>query len=302
MGIEIIILAAGEGTRMLSDVPKPLHSLMGKALIEHVLGVCTPIVENPPVVVIGHGADLIKDYLGDQARYVNQKELLGTGHAVQQAESILKGKSEHILVLYGDMPLIQEDTLRTIIEVQKNNSGPLTLLSFESDNPRGFGRIVRDAEREIVEIVEESDSSPEQLEINELNAGIYCFDSEWLWDSLSKLTLSPKGEYYLTDLVALASSEGSFIASVQADDPRELIGINTRVHLAEAGQILRQMINQDLMLNGVTIIDPSTTYIDPDVSIGRDSIILPNTYIQGSSVIGDKCVIGPGTRIFNSSL
>jgi bifunctional UDP-N-acetylglucosamine pyrophosphorylase/glucosamine-1-phosphate N-acetyltransferase len=240
--------------------------------------------------------------LGDQVRYVEQTDLLGTGHAVQQAEKILKGQSELVLVLYGDMPLIRENTLRAIIDVQKNNSGPLTLLSFESDNPRGFGRIVRDTIGEIQEIVEETDASPEQLQIRELNAGIYCFKSDWLWSSLSKLNLSPKGEYYLTDLVALAASQGLAIKSVQADDPKQLIGINSRVHLAEAGYILRQMINSKLMLSGVTIVDPSSTFVDHDVSIGQDSIILPNTYIQGQSEIGKHCVIGPGTRIYNSNI
>jgi len=302
MKTDIIILAAGEGTRMLSDLPKPLHGLMGRSLIEHVLVATTSLAEEPPVMVVGYGADVIKDYLGDQVRYVKQTELLGTGHAVQQAEPILKGKSDLVLVVYGDMPLIQKKTLEAIIKAQQDHDGPMTLLTLESENPRGFGRIFRDNKGKIQSIVEEADANPEQLGITELNAGIYCFQSEWLWGALAKLTLSPKGEYYLTDLVAQAVGEGLSIESVLAENPEELIGINTRIHLAEAGHILRRLINQKLMLGGVTIVDPSSTYIDPDVSIGQDSVILPNTFLQGNTEIGEKCLIGPGTRIFNASV
>jgi bifunctional UDP-N-acetylglucosamine pyrophosphorylase/glucosamine-1-phosphate N-acetyltransferase len=302
MATDIIILAAGEGTRMYSDLPKPLHNLLGKSLIDHVLTGCKPLVKDPPVIVVGHGADLIKESLGDQVRYVHQSELLGTGHAVQQAEPLLKGKSDLVLILYGDMPLIRESTLRNIIDVQTNHPGPLTLLSFSSNNPRGFGRINRDQSGEVTAIVEENDANQEQLKIKELNAGIYCVKSDWLWDALGKLELSPKGEYYLTDLVALAAGDGLSIASIQIEQPEELIGINTRVHLAEAGQILRKRIITELMLKGVTIIDPSSTYVDSDVVIDKDTIIHPNTYIQGASRIGKACLIGPGTRIYNSEI
>jgi len=302
MTTDVVILAAGEGTRMLSTLPKPLHPLLGKPLIEYVLEASESLSEKSPVMVVGHGADLIKDSLGERVRYVEQAELLGTGHAVQQAEELLSEYSDQVLILYGDMPLISQDTLRAIIETQGSHDGPMTILTVESADPRGFGRIKRDSGGNIQAIVEEADASPEELLITELNAGIYCFRSDWLWPSLNKLGLSPKGEYYLTDLVSLAAGEGLSIKSVLAGDPDELIGINTRVHLAESSQILRKRINQDLMLSGVTIIDPSSTYIEPGVAIGRDTLIFPNTYLQGNTTLGQKCLIGPGTRIFNSQI
>lgn len=302
MTTEVVILAAGEGTRMLSALPKPLHSLLGKPLIEYVLEASESLSEKPPVMVVGHGADLIKDSLGERVRFVEQAELLGTGHAVQQAEELLSGYSDLVLILYGDMPLIRQGTLKAIIETQGSHDGPMTILTVESTDPRGFGRINRDSGGNIQAIVEEADASPEELLITELNAGIYCFRSDWLWPSLNKLGISPNGEYYLTDLVSLAAGEGLSIKSVLAGDPEEFIGINTRVHLAESSQILRKRINQELMLSGVTIIDPSSTYIDPDVAIGRDTMIFPNTYLEGNTVLGQKCLIGPGTRIINSQV
>lgn len=302
MTTEVVILAAGEGTRMLSVLPKPLHSLLGKPLIEYVLEASESLSEKPPVMVVGHGADLIKDSLGERVRFVEQAKLLGTGHAVQQAEELLSGYSDLVLILYGDMPLIRQSTLKSIIEIQGSHDGPMTILTVESADPRGFGRINRDSAGNIQAIVEEADASPEELMITELNAGIYCFRSDWLWPSLNKLGISSNGEYYLTDLVSLAAGEGLSIKSVLAGDPEEFIGINTRVHLAESSQILRKRINQELMLSGVTIIDPSSTYIDPDVAIGRDTMIFPNTYLEGNTVLGQKCLIGPGTRIINSQV
>ncbi len=302
MTIDVVILAAGKGTRMVSDLPKPLHLLLGRPLITYVVNTAAPLAEKPPVIVIGHGGEKIKDTLGDQLRYAVQDELLGTGHAVQQAEKILGGKSDLILVLYGDMPLVTTQTLESLIQTQKSNSGPLTLLTLMEDNPRGFGRISRDSSGKIKKIVEEADANPEQMEIKELNAGMYCFKSDWLWTSLKKLTPSASGEYYLTDLVELAASEGHQVSSVQIKDPDELIGINTRIHLAETGRILRLRINQKWMLAGVSILDPLSTYIDPEVIIGQDTVILPNTYLQKDTIIGKECIIGPGTRIFRSQV
>ncbi len=302
MIIDVIILAAGKGTRMVSDLPKPLHPLLGKPLIHYVAAAAAPLTEKPPVVVLGHGSEQIRDSLGEGLRYVIQSDLLGTGHAVQQAEASLKGTSDLILIIYGDMPLVRTQTLEKLVEAQKAHSGPLTILTLMEENPRGFGRIYRDANGAIQAIVEESDATEEQLDIKELNAGMYCVESDWLWDSLAKIPVSSKGEYYLTDLVAIAAEEGASIASVTVADSRELLGINNRAHLAEAGQILRDRINQQWMLSGVSIVDPWTTYIDPDVTIGQDSVILPGTFLQGNTIIGRECLIGPGTRIFNSQV
>lgn len=302
MNIEVIILAAGKGTRMVSSLPKPLHPLLGKPLIAYILSAVQPLSENLPVMVIGHGGEKIQQQLAQQARFVVQKDLLGTGHAVQQVEPILKGESGLVLVVYGDMPLVRTQTLKSLVEAQQGNPGPVTILTVVEEDPRGFGRISRDRSGRIQAIIEEADATPEQLRITELNAGMYCFDAEWLWDHLKNLELSSQGEYYLTDLVGLAVEESQIVASVLVEESWELLGINNRLHLAEAGRILQGQINQGWMLSGVSIIDPQSTYIDPDVRIGQDTMILPNTYLQGETQIGKDCVIGPGTRVYNSQI
>jgi len=302
MVTDVVILAAGKGKRMCSDIPKPLHSLMGKPIIHYALMSTAPLVKNNPVVILGHGAEQIRQALGENLRYVEQGELLGTGHAVSQAESLLKGQSDLVLVTYVDMPLVRTRTLQQLIDTQKSNSGPMTLLTVHDEDPRGFGRITRNSDGNIQAIVEEADASAEQLKITELNAGMCCFDADWLWANLKKLPLSPTGEYYLTDLVELAKNQDLYIEAVPAEDPEELIGINTRVHLAEAGKILRRRINRELMLSGVSLVDPDTAYIEPDVIIGQDTVILPNTFLQGGTSIGTNCLIGPDTRIFKSQI
>lgn len=302
MAVDVIILAAGKGTRMVSDLPKPLHQLLGKPMISYVLDAAAPVADRPPIVIVGYGSEEIQATLGESLRYAEQNDLLGTGHAVQQAETFLKGESDLILVLYGDMPLIRTETLNDLIETQKAQDGPLSILTLVEETPRGFGRILRNENGEIQAIIEESDATAEQLEIKELNAGMYCIQADWLWESLSKIPLSSKGEYYLTDLVGIAVQEGKSVASVQVADSQELLGINTRVHLAEAGQVLRSRINKQLMESGVSLIDPATSYIDPGVVIGQDTVIHPNTYIQGNTVIGKNCLIGPGARIVDSQL
>lgn len=302
MVTDVVILAAGKGTRMRSDLPKPLHSLMGKPIIHYVLESAAPLVKNDPVVVLGYGAEQIRQALGENVRFVDQGELLGTGHAVRQAESLLKGQSDLVLVTCVDMPLVRTRTLQQLIDTQKSNSGPMTLLTVHEEDPRGFGRVIRNANGKIQAIIEEADASPVQLEVTELNAAMYCFNADWLWENLKNIKLSPKGEYYLTDLVALAKNQDQDIETVPAEDPEELIGINTRVHLAEAGKILRRRINKELMLSGVSLIDPDTVYIESDVKIGQDTVILPNTFLQGETSIGINCQIGPDTRIFMSQI
>lgn len=302
MVTDVVILAAGKGTRMRSDLPKPLHSLMGKPIIHYVLESAAPLVKNDPVVVLGYGAEQIRQALGENVRFVDQGELLGTGHAVRQAESLLKGQSDLVLVTCVDMPLVRTRTLQQLIDTQKSNSGPMTLLTVHEEDPRGFGRVIRNANGKIQAIIEEADASPVQLEVTELNAAMYCFNADWLWENLKNIKLSPIGEYYLTDLVALAKNQDQDIETVPAEDPEELIGINTRVHLAEAGKILRRRINKELMLSGVSLIDPDTVYIESDVKIGQDTVILPNTFLQGETSIGINCQIGPDTRIFMSQI
>jgi len=250
-----------------------------------------------PLVVIGHGAEVVRKAIGETAGCVVQAEQLGTGHALQQAEPVLKGKTDYVLVTYGDMPLLRGETLQKLVTTQQENPGPISLLTVLHDNPRGFGRILRKPDGSVEAIVEESQSTPQQLQIKELNVGAYCFEANWLWDNLPHIQLSPKGEYYLTDAVELAARAGLFVRAIVMDDFGEIIGVNTRVHLAEAEAAMRKRINECHMLAGVTLIDPASTYIEASVSIARDTVIWPNTYLFGDTSIGENCQIGPNSHI-----
>lgn len=290
-----VILAAGQGTRMRSKLPKMLHPLMGRPLIQYALDAVKTATDQTPVVVVGHGAEQVREAVGDAARFTIQDRQLGTANAVQAAEGLLEGENGLVLVLFADMPLFRPETLRDLVAAQRENSGPFTMLTVVAEDPRGFGRIIRDPRGEVVAIVEEAQATPQQLEIHELNASVYCFDGQWLWEALRQVGLSPKGEYYLTDVVEIAVRQGHRVRAFTLKDPAEALGINNRVHLAEAEAILRRRINQAWMEAGVTIIDPATTYIQPGVQIGQDTEIWPNTYLRGATRIGENCVIGPNT-------
>ncbi len=292
-----IILAAGQGTRMKSDIPKVLHPVCEKPMVWHARQAVTSASTEKPVMVIGHGADAVKKYIGDTAHFVVQEERLGTGHAVQQAESQLKDFMGHILVSNADMPLLTGDTLSQLVARQEANTGPITMLTLISDDPRGFGRIVRDEAGSVCAIVEEADCTEEGKAITELNAAAYCFDSEWLWNALSKIPLSAKGEYYLTDTVGLAVEDGLNVEAIILENANEAIGVNNRIHLSEAEAQMKARVNQNLMMRGVTLVDPQSTYIGINVEIGQDSIIQPNTHLRGETVIGKNCEIGPNTII-----
>jgi bifunctional UDP-N-acetylglucosamine pyrophosphorylase/glucosamine-1-phosphate N-acetyltransferase len=303
MKITAVLLAAGQGTRMKSSLPKVLHLVAGRPLIWHAMEALRQSTTEKPIVVVGHGAQQVTDYLGESARTVLQEPQLGTGHAVMQAESLLKGKTDLVIVCYGDMPLLRGKTLSRLVETQKNNTGPITLLTVTSSEPRGFGRIIRRADGNVDAIVEENVATAEQLQVKELNVGAYCFDADWLWGALHRIPMNPKkGEYYLTDTVELASRDGLSVQAVLAEDVEETIGINTRVHLSEVEAALRRRINQEHMLNGVTMIDPASAYIDIGVKIGRDTVIMPNTFIHGKSEIGEGNVLGPNTIIYDSKI
>ena len=297
MKVTAVLLAAGQGTRMKSDLPKMLHPVCGEPMVFHALHAARQASDGQPVLVIGHGAEAVKAAVGDSARCVVQEQQLGTGHAVLQAESLLRGESDLVLVTYGDMPLLRGETLLQLVEKQKNNTGPVTLLTVIADDPRGFGRILRKADGTVAAIVEEAAATPEQLSIKELNVGAYCFSAGWLWDVLHRIPVSKKGEYYLTDTVELAVVDGLPVQALVMDDMVETIGINTRVHLAEAEAAMRRRINERHMLNGVTFISPETTYIDAGVSIGRDTVIWPGTYLLGNTSIGENCRIGPNAHL-----
>jgi bifunctional UDP-N-acetylglucosamine pyrophosphorylase/glucosamine-1-phosphate N-acetyltransferase len=302
MKITAVILAAGQGTRMKSDLQKVLHPVCGQPMLEYALRAAWDASTETPVIVIGKGAEAVSDFLGETARCVVQDPQLGTGHAVQQAEESLRGKTDLVLVTYADMPLLRPETLARLAEMQEQNSGPITMLTVVTATPRGFGRVVRGPTGSVQAVVEEVAAAPEQLQINELNAGAYCFSSDWLWDALHRIPLSKKGEYYLTDAVGLAVADGLKVQALISEDLVEVIGINTRVHLAEAETAMRRRINEMHMLAGVTIVDPASTYIEPGVTIGRDTVIWPNTYLRSETVIGANCIIGPETIIEDSQI
>ena len=307
MTVAAVILAAGYGTRMKSKLPKFLHPLAGRPLIEWSLQAVDGLSDLRPVVVVGHEKERLQDLLGERAAYSVQEELLGTGHALMQARQLLYQRVDQVLVLYSDMPLLRQETLRNLTQLgsdsikQQGVPTALTMLTVEREESQGFGRIVRDAKGAVQKIVEEVDCTPEQLAIRELNPGVYCFDAKWLWENLPLLTPSPGGEYYLTDIVGIAVDQGRRIGTV-ASPPDETYGINNRSHLAAAAQVLRQRINEEHMLAGVTIVDPASTYIDACVSIGQDSTIYPATHLQGRTTIGADCAIGPNSRIVDSAI
>jgi bifunctional UDP-N-acetylglucosamine pyrophosphorylase / glucosamine-1-phosphate N-acetyltransferase len=303
MKVTAVLLAAGQGTRMKSDLPKVLHPLCGRPMLWHVLQALESATTEKPVVVVGHGAGDVQKYLGDSADCVLQEPQLGTGHAAMQAEPLLKDKTDLVIVTYADMPLLRGETFQQLVETQRLNPGPLTLLTVIANDPRGFGRIVRKPDGTVQAIVEEYVATPEQQQIKELNVGAYCFQADWLWDALHRIEKNPKkGEYYLTDIVEIAVRDNLPVQAVVHEDFIETIGINTRVHLSEAESALRMRINRDHMLNGVSMMNPEATYIDAGVKIGRDTLIMPNTFIHGETEIGEGNVIGPNAIIRNTKI
>jgi bifunctional UDP-N-acetylglucosamine pyrophosphorylase/glucosamine-1-phosphate N-acetyltransferase len=303
MKVTAVILAAGQGTRMKTDLPKVLHPLCGKPMLWHVLEALKPAATEKPIVIVGHGAQAVQTYLSDSANCVLQEPQLGTGHAAMQAESLLKGKTDMVIVTYADMPLLRGETFQRLVETQRLNPGPFSLLTVIADDPRGFGRIVRKPDGTVAAIVEEYVATPEQQQIRELNVGAYCFNADWLWDALHRIEKNPKkGEYYLTDVVEIAVKANLPVQAVVHDDFIETIGINTRVHLSEAEAALRLRINREHMLNGVSMMNPAVTYIDAGVQIGRDTLIMPNTYLHGKTEIGEGNVIGPNSVIRDTKI
>lgn len=293
-----VILAAGKGTRMKSKLAKVLHPLLGRPILWHVVQAVREAGVDEIVVVVGHDAAQVRAAFADDVlTFVEQAEQLGTAHAVMQAQAVLEGKADQVLVLYGDMPLWRASSLQTMVKMQEQNDGPLSMATIVAEDPRGFGRVIRDGDDSVSAIVEEAQCTPEQLAVKELNVGLYCFDADWLWQNLSAISLSAKGEYYLTDLPEIAGLNGKKTAALVLEDEAETIGINTRVHLAEAEVVLRERVNHALMLSGVTLIDPQRTYIEPGVQIGQDSVIHPNCFLRGETVIGEDCQIGPNSLI-----
>ncbi len=298
-----VILAAGEGTRMKSKFAKVLHPVAGKPMIEYGVAAAQAAGAHETVVVIGHQGEQMRAMLDGRVTLVEQPVRRGTGDAVKCARAALQGRAEHVLVYYGDMPLLKPETLQELMSRHRESGAVLTMLTVKAAEPRGFGRIVRDADGRAVGIVEEAEATPAQLEIKELNPGVYCFRADWLWDNLEQLAPSPKkGEYYLTDLLAQAVGQGRGVETQTIFDASEAIGINSRVHLAEAERVMRDRIRERVMLDGATLIDPAATYIDADVKIGQDTVIYPNTYLQGKTTIGADCRIGPNAILRDATV
>jgi bifunctional UDP-N-acetylglucosamine pyrophosphorylase/glucosamine-1-phosphate N-acetyltransferase len=293
-----VVLAAGQGIRMKSDLPKVLHPLAGRPLVTYAVETARALADTAPVLVVGHGAEMVREAVGDSVVFVEQAERRGTGHAVLQAREVLRGQTDLVLVTYADMPLLTVETLRRLVERQRENAGPITILTLIDEDPRGFGRVIRDDSNAVAQVVEETVATAEQLAIRELNGGVYCFDADWLWSHVDRIPLSlPKREYYLPDLIGMAIAEGLPVEAVATEDVSETLGINARTHLAEAEGALRRRINERWMLAGVSIVDPSTAYIEPGVTIGQDTTIWPNTHLRGQTAIGEHCHIGPNAII-----
>lgn len=296
-----LILAAGEGKRMKSSTPKVLHKVCGKEMVNHVIDILRSADIEDINVIVGRGAELVKK--GTESRNVSysfQREQLGTGHAVMCCREFLKDKKGTVAVFTGDAPLITTETVSRFIKYHEEGGYKATILTSVVDNPSGYGRVIRKNKDEVAKIVEHKDCTEDELKVNEINAGMYCFDAEYLLESLKNLKNdNAQGEYYITDVIGILESKGAKVGAIPVPF-EETMGVNSRIQLAEAEKVLRKRINEKHMINGVTIIDPDTTYIGPDVAIGKDTTVYPGNVLEGNTVIGDECILYPNSRIFNS--
>ena len=298
-----IILAAGKGTRMKSKKYKVLHEVAGKSMIEHVLNNVKQSGVNHIVTIVGHGAESVKETLGEQSLYSFQEEQLGTAHAVKTAQEHLADKEGTTLVVCGDTPLITSKTLQSLIDHHEGTNSQVTVLSASTSQPHGYGRIVRDSNHLLQRIVEEKDASDIEREINEISSGIFAFDNQVLFDKLAQVKNdNAQGEYYLPDVLSLILEDGGKAEIYHTDDFDEIMGVNDRVMLSEAEKAFQKRINDFHMRNGVTILDPNSTYIGPDVEIGMDTTIEPGVRIGGHTTIGEDVLIGQYSEINNSTI
>jgi bifunctional UDP-N-acetylglucosamine pyrophosphorylase / glucosamine-1-phosphate N-acetyltransferase len=305
MSNHVVILAAGKGTRMKSGLPKVLHRAAGLPLLEHVLRTASTLEPASVVLVLGHEADLVRTALGERLglSFALQQPQLGTGHALLQAEAALAGARGTVVLLSGDVPLLRPATLRGLVERHRAAGAAATVLTATVPAPDGYGRIVRGDEGRITRIVEHRDATPLEREIGEINSGVYAFDLDPLFEALRGIgAANAQGEYYLPDLVTIYRARGMAVETLTLDDPREIIGVNSRKELAEVAAILRGAKNDELMAAGVTIVDPASTFIDPDVRIGADTTIRPGVYLEGRTSIGSGCEIHSGVRIVDSTI
>lgn len=297
-GLAAVVLAAGKGTRMKSERPKVLHGLAGRPMLHYPVDQALNLGCRPTVLVTGHGTDEVRTSLQDrQVAFALQEQQLGTGHALLSARRSLEGFSGDLLLLCGDVPLLRGETLEQLLALHRAEQAAATVLTARLDNPRGYGRILRDGD-EVLGIIEEKDATEAQRGLCEVNTGIYIFTAPRVFEILAELGCdNAQGEYYLTDVLAALRREGLRVRALMLEDSSEAMGINSRVQLAEAAAILRRRINEKWMLAGVTLIDPATTYIDEGVEIGPDTVIHPGVSLWGASRIGRDCLIEPGVTV-----
>ena len=299
----VIVLAAGKGTRMKSKLYKVLHQVCGKSMVEYVVEAAQAIKPDKIVTIVGNGAEEVKKVLADKSEFVLQKKQLGTGDAVLTVADELAAEKGATLVITGDTPLFTSQTFQKLFNYHQSKGNAATVLTAQAPNPYGYGRIIRDDQDNVLRIVEQKDATADELKINEINTGVFCFDNQLLFSALKKVdNQNAQGEYYLTDVLEILRNEGQRIGAYKMPDFSESLGVNDRYALAQATKIMQKRINKKHMANGVTFIDPDTAYIDADVKIGCDTLIEGNVVIKGNTEIGDDCVVTSGSRIIDSKI
>lgn len=302
MNFKAIILAAGKGTRMKSKYPKVIHKVCGKEMVNHVISVSKKSGVSEIVAILGHESEIVKSKLPKDTMIAMQTQQLGTGHAVIMAKEYIKDE-DTIVVLCGDTPLVKEETLKKLFEYHIQNKYHATVLTTEIENPTGYGRIIRDENNDLLRIVEQKDANEQEKLAKEINSGIYCFNGKTLRESLELIdNNNAQGEYYLTDTIKIMRDNGHKVGAFNGSTIEELMGVNSRVELSKAENIMRLRINEAHMVNGVTIIDTNSTYIESDVEIGNDTIIYPGVMLQANTIIGSNCIIGMNSSITNSKI
>jgi bifunctional UDP-N-acetylglucosamine pyrophosphorylase/glucosamine-1-phosphate N-acetyltransferase len=288
---------------MVSALPKVLHRICGRPMIAYVLDTLAQVGITAPVVVVGHGAEQVGAALGDTVRYAVQEEQLGTGHAVMQALPHLEEHAGTVLIVYGDVPFLRSETIETLLAHHRSQGAAATILTDLREDPSGYGRVLRDARGNVRRIVEEPDASPQEREVREVNAGMYAIEAGALRDSLRALRpANAQGEYYLTDAVGILLEGGRTVAAAVVSSSQEAVGINSRAELAVAEAAMRSRLLDDLMRSGVTVIDPQATYVHWGVRVGRDTTLYPGTSLEGRTVVGESCTIGPNARLVDAEI